>query len=146
MKVYGLGLPKTGTTTLIKALEILGFTKEDIVVGDYVYFLDRSKFKGKFILTVRESPSIWFNSVNKWAKRPDKQSKKLKNQRLRMYGKRMPEKDLFIDKYLFHNREMVIKFDPLVVCWERHDGWLELCDYLELPIPNVPFPHLNKQT
>jgi len=32
----------------------------------------------------------------------------------------------------------------LEVCWERGDGWPELCGFLGLAVPMVPFPHTNK--
>jgi len=36
------------------------------------------------------------------------------------------------------------KTNFLVVNWEKGDGWKELCEFLEKPIPNIPFLHLNK--
>jgi hypothetical protein len=35
-----------------------------------------------------------------------------------------------------------IPADRLLV-WSVSDGWEPLCDFLELPIPDTPFPHLN---
>jgi len=32
--------------------------------------------------------------------------------------------------------------DRLLV-WSPHDGWEPLCDFLELPVPAVPLPHIN---
>jgi hypothetical protein len=32
--------------------------------------------------------------------------------------------------------------DRLLV-WQPSDGWEPLCDFLELPVPETPFPHLN---
>jgi hypothetical protein len=32
--------------------------------------------------------------------------------------------------------------DRLLV-WSVGDGWEPLCEFLELPVPNTPFPHLN---
>lgn len=32
--------------------------------------------------------------------------------------------------------------DRLLV-WSARDGWDPLCRFLELPVPNMPFPHLN---
>ena len=146
--IYGLGLPKTGTTTLIEALKILGYKDSEIVVGDYVYFLDHSKFDGKMILTMRESPEKWFRSVEKWSRkeRVESSNSKIMNQRKRMYGFAMPQnrKDHFIERYNTHNENMR-KYNPLVVCWESGDNWQTLCTFLDKPIPKVPFPHLNKQ-
>jgi hypothetical protein len=30
------------------------------------------------------------------------------------------------------------------VCWENGDGWKELANFLEKPVPDQPFPHINK--
>lgn len=32
----------------------------------------------------------------------------------------------------------------LEVCWERGDGWRELCGFLGLAFPTEPFPHMNR--
>src|SRR5262249_49472209 len=32
----------------------------------------------------------------------------------------------------------------LRVCWERGDGWEEVCRFLDRPIPALPFPHDNR--
>ena len=92
MKVFGIGLNKTGTTTLSKCGEILGFrckscdrelledfrnNKYDRIlktVREYDFFEDwpwplayRTLHKAfpesKFILTVRSSPDVWFKSL-----------------------------------------------------------------------------------
>jgi hypothetical protein len=33
--------------------------------------------------------------------------------------------------------------DLLVVCWEEGHGWSEICGFLGLPVPELPFPHKN---
>jgi hypothetical protein len=42
------------------------------------------------------------------------------------------------------NREVqeTVPSDRLLV-WSVGDGWEPLCDFLELPVPDTPFPHLN---
>jgi Sulfotransferase domain len=42
------------------------------------------------------------------------------------------------------NREVqeTIPSDRLLV-WSVADGWEPLCEFLELPVPDTPFPHLN---
>jgi hypothetical protein len=32
--------------------------------------------------------------------------------------------------------------DRLLV-WSASEGWEPLCEFLELPVPAIPFPHLN---
>jgi len=31
------------------------------------------------------------------------------------------------------------------VCWEDGDGWKEICDFLDHPMPDAPFPHANRR-
>lgn len=93
MKVFGIGLNKTGTTTLNKCGKILGYKTtgcnrkllEDVVVEksftnvfkhvhEYDFFedwpwpliykeLDKNFPGSKFILTIRENEDKWFNSL-----------------------------------------------------------------------------------
>jgi len=135
--IYGIGLPKTGTTTLKKALEILGAEAE---VGDYVHFLP--KWDGKLILTTRNSTNTWYDSVLRWD-RKHKMSTAILAQRGIMYGSETPE-GYWKNIYYHHNRVCSKLPNCLVVCWENGDGWKELCEFLNVPIPDVPFPHLNK--
>ena len=32
----------------------------------------------------------------------------------------------------------------LITDWEKNDRWEKLCSFLALPIPNLLFPHINK--
>jgi len=135
--IYGIGLPKTGTTTLKKALEILGVEAE---VGDYVHFLP--KWDGKLILTTRKDSLTWLQSVIKWDKKHT-MGQGIYKQRLDMYGSWYPE-SWWMDIYTHHINVCSKLPNCLVVCWENGDGWKELCEFLNVPIPDVPFPHLNK--
>jgi hypothetical protein len=46
-----------------------------------------------------------------------------------------------------HNDEVkrTVPADRLLV-WSVKEGWGPLCDFLELPVPEGPFPHLNDST
>merc|ERR1712150_39999 len=56
----------------------------------------------------------------------------------------LPGKDLK-RKYIEHNRHVMetVPKDRLLV-WNLKDGWKPLCDFLNLPIPNVPVPRVNE--
>jgi len=133
--VYGIGLPKTGTTTLKKALEILNVEAE---VGDYVHFLP--KWEGQLILTIRKDALIWYESVLRWN---DRVGPSIIVQRLQMYGSGQPQ-EYWKEIYRFHQATCSKLPNCLVVCWENGDGWEQLCEFLHVPIPDIPFPHLNK--
>jgi hypothetical protein len=189
-KVFGIGMSKTGTSTLGRCFEKLnlmptcGYCQElkelvragrsvdpvnlkfeydtsDPVIDEevlervfefadrfrsfkdspwYMLFshLDRQYPRSKFVLTLRESAQIqamsdWWHNENEGrcsGSPPDE------------YVERQ------IRIYEAHNAAVRSYFrdrpdDLLVVSWEGGDGWLELCGFLGLPIPNEPFPHMN---
>jgi len=52
-----------------------------------------------------------------------------------------------IEAMLRHNEEVkaTIPADRLLV-WDVSEGWEPLCEFLELPVPGVPLPHINDRT
>jgi Sulfotransferase domain len=52
-----------------------------------------------------------------------------------------------IDAMNAHNDEVkrTVPADRLLV-WSVKEGWGPLCDFLELPVPEEPFPHINDRT
>ena len=177
-KIFGIGLSRTGTMTLARALKALGIDAEhfphdpvtagelarghyelsilrqkqaltDITVAPFYAQLDQAFPDSKFILTTRPLDS-WLRSVEN---------------HFRMYVEH--NSDDFIDfihacvygalhfnadrfayvkslheanvRQFFHDKpEQLLVFDVFT-----GDGWKELCAYLELPVPGVPFPHEN---
>jgi hypothetical protein len=106
--------------------------------------LDRRFPNSKFILTIRDIDS-WLRSVEllikyaggypmeKW-----------------LYGinDRFDER-IFRARYERHNTEVRQWFDGrrddlLIIDLTAGAGWREICSFLDLPIPGVPFPHANK--
>lgn len=134
MKVFGIGLNKTGTTTLGQALEVLGFEKHASCNGRLVKAITRNNYTpvyetaalnnnfedwpwplvyqemyrkypdAKFVLTVRKNSEIWYRSLCKHAERIG--PRKI---RKRIYGYYMPQsnKAAHISFYERHNREVV---------------------------------------
>lgn len=178
MKIFGIGLNKTGTTSLGKALEMLGYhkhVKADLnllqawVSNDYnvikksielnevfedwpwplMYeWLIEEYPEAKFILTTRSSSDKWFQSLCKHA---DKTG--ATEYRKIVYGHAMPHdnKEHHIEFYERHNEEVrayfsrVKKSDQLLeLCWEKGDGWKQLCPFLDKEVPSIHFPTVNK--
>jgi hypothetical protein len=46
-----------------------------------------------------------------------------------------------------HNEEVkrTVPAERLLV-WTASEGWEPLCEFLELPVPEMPFPHVNDRT
>lgn len=174
VKVFGVGLQKTGTSTLGKVLSILGYKIEldtdydlvdSLLKGEYDSIRDRVRnfdafednpwpivykeldkwYPGsKFILTIRDHDN-WIGSITKHfgAKKSDF--------REWFYGEGAPlsNEELYINRYHEHNEAVKEYFksrteDFLIIDFEKGQGWKEICDFLNEPVPNLALPHLNK--
>lgn len=173
-KVVGVGLGKTGTTSLAHCLTYLGYRHQwydpelflkyannqnavlDVLADKdscedfpwpYLYQeIDRIYPDSKFILTLRKDPEVWYDSLCKHFDRGESNQ-----QKLLAYGYSTPHgfKREHIDLYLRHAQKVRDYFFDkpnklLVVCWENQDGWHEICQFLGHSEPQIPFPHANK--
>lgn len=176
MKIFGIGLNKTGTKTLGECLKFLGCNHLNYnelacslwVEGDLnglqeiasaydsfedwpwglVYAAMDQAFPGsRFILTTRISAEAWYESLCHHAR-------KVGPTRIRKaaYGHYMPQghKDEHIAFYERHNASVRAHFAGrpgalLEVCWERGDGWEQLCPFLGKEVPSRPFFCVNRR-
>jgi hypothetical protein len=98
----------------------------------------------KFALTLRASTDVWLESMIKHVAAIGGYGMYRK-----VYGSAEPaiDRDTFIEFYERHTSEVRAFFagsDRLIeLCWEQGDGWPELCAFLGVPEPDVPFPHAN---
>jgi len=175
MKVFGIGLNKTGTKTLGACFSMLGYRNatfnmdllNEYSQGNIAAIMDYCKgydsfedwpwpllYKqidkrypdAKFILTIRSSPEVWYNSLVKHARKTGPTlARKI------VYGFENPfdHKNEHIAIYLKHNKDVIKYFDSrpgklLGVCWENGDEWDKLSAFLGFGIPKMAFPHLNK--
>lgn len=164
--VFGVGLPRTGTSSLTKAMQILGYrsahrktrsgriTRHDISKYDFLAdipvcgWYDDSDLEGKFILTVRD-PLEWYESYVKM--------------QYKVWGGAGPW-PLDFAAYLCYEKTLGFSLDrtELLQRFEKHTydvlthrpdalvfktgehGWKELCAFLNEPIPEIPYPWINK--
>ena len=106
--------------------------------------LDQHFPGSKFILTIRDEDT-WTQSVkNYFGDSPSKL-------REWIYGESSPlgHEQLYLRRYQKHNCEVREYFanSPeklLVLDLEKGEGWKQLCGFLEKPVPDASFPHLNK--
>jgi hypothetical protein len=178
-KVVGIGLNKTGTTTLAACLRRLGYARHAtcdygllagyrngdveaifrcIEANDsfedwpfplaYREIFDRFGERARFVLTTRKDARTWVESLKAHALR----TPPVGHTRLLAYGYNYPHglETEHIAIYERHNAEVRDFFRRrqaehllLEVCWERGDGWKELCGFLRTPAPDAPFPHEN---
>ncbi len=109
----------------------------------------------KVVLTVRD-PERWFSSftglhrTTRWA-RPlglvSKQIRKFLELTDAIIERELGivEHDANIETFLRHNETVraEVPADRLLV-FEVSQGWAPLCEFLDVPIPAEPFPHLNE--
>jgi len=163
--IFGIGLFKTGTTSLSKALKILGFKTidgprkqnpiilknlrlgqglveglpyqafTDSLLHKYYRELDIQYPNSQFILTMRDVDS-WVRSA-KWHNRNKRHitEKKYRESHYRHYSEAL---EYFGDETR-HERVLIYHLCDGV-------GWPPLCKFLDKPIPNKPFPWRNCKT
>ncbi len=169
-KIFGIGLSKTGTSSLHAALEILGYrsihfpisreeihahdASSDISVSCQFKQLDKLYPGSKFILTTRDL-NQWLQSCEHHFGRkvnlgelPAKLREFLMTQRLLNYGTTSYDPVLFQDAYQRHIQHVQNYFahrhqDLLIMNISSGEGWERLCHFLEHSIPEQPFPQEN---
>lgn len=172
-KIVGIGMHKTGTTTLGAALDTLGFR----VCGwspelseaflshnhDFIWNLveshdafqdhpwpffykeiDKRYPNSKFILTLRNEQE-WTRSVANFFGNRSTELRKW------VYGvdSVRKKKEILLTRFRQHNNEVREYFrtrenDLLEVSLDEGDGWKKICEFLNTEIPNVPFPYENR--
>src|SRR5262245_18954488 len=171
-KVFGIGFHKTATSSLGKALEILGyrvkgefgardpriaeiakpharrFVEEFDAFQDNpwpILFRELDEWfpDGKFVLTVRDVKS-WFTSVETFF------GDRASPMRTWIYGVGVPRgnETIYRARYERHTQEVLTHFAGrrgklLVMDITRGEGWELLCPFLEVSIPSVPFPDVK---
>ena len=57
------------------------------------------------------------------------------------------EPQQLIDTMIRHNREVEDNVPPeRLLVWSVEEGWERMCEFLEVPVPQQPFPHVNDRT
>jgi len=169
-KVFGIGISRTGTTSLTEALKLLGIPTihwsnsmadfnrfrgaTDVTVACRFKELDLIFPNSLFIYTERNFET-WLKSVvahylpfaNSTAIPDPTQAIRLEAD-IRIYGKLNPMAPDFPEAYRRHH-ELVMNYfqnkgDRLLrLNMEGGDGWQKLCSFLQAPVPATAFPHLN---
>lgn len=171
-KVFCIGFHKTGTSSLDRALRILGYSvtgpngQHDPDIASNVYAMAAALTKkfdafqdnpwpiiyrwchenypdAKFILTVRD-PERWYQSQGNFGENVTPMRKWI-------YGKNAGapagNREIYLARYNAHNAEVREYFrgNPNFVEMDvtAGDGWEKLCALVGKPIPDVPFPHAN---
>ncbi len=172
-KIFCIGFQKTGTSSMGRALEALGYRvcgavglkeqhlEDNIqriafdVVANYDAFqdnpwpilfpdLDRQWPNSRFILTLRQEDSWLRSVVRHFGSEPRPMLRWI-------YGVGYPKgnEQIFLDRYRQHKADVLDYFkdrpnDLLVLNIESEDLWTPICDFLSIDLPHTAFPHANK--
>lgn len=185
-RIFGIGLSKTGTTSLTRALETLGYRTNhfpysairfeqgrlrldierlrdwdaatDSPVALYFRTLEECFPTAKFILTERDLNS-WVKScqynhvwpgdyVSNKGIRLFPHIRKILCLHRNVYGTERFHQESFRQAYEEHYEAVIEHFgrkrrELLVMNICAGEGWERLCEFLGVPVPDVPFPHEN---
>lgn len=164
-KIFGIGLSRTGTTSLTKALRILGFSAihfptsmtqienheaaTDTAVANIYRDLDARYPGSKFIFTERSREEWLLSCERYWALNQNNRSQFVDHLHTAIYGTIEFDREAFSKAY--DNHESLVReyfstrpTDLLFVdVCASGDPWPELCPFLGVEVPMVPFPHHN---
>jgi hypothetical protein len=166
-KVFGIGLSRTGTSTLVNALRILGYKSihfpmtvqqfhdydaaADTTVSMQFKVLDAQFPGSRFVYTTRDMES-WLRSCERlWSRKKNVENLPplIVKMRRKLYGGVNFDAARFADGYRRHDANIRQFFadrpDDLLVfdiCGGKAD-WPALCDFLGKQVPALPFPWSN---
>jgi len=164
MKIFGIGLTRTGTTSLTEALKILGYSavhcpmsyeeidkydaSTDTAVAARFEFLDLLYPNSKFILTTRDIDS-WIESASSLQRSCDDPLWKLETRSI-LWKSLVFDKEKFTQGYHKHHSKVLEYFkdrkqDLLVLDLEDINKFKKLCNFLNKPLIDSEYPNLNKR-
>ena len=163
-KIFGIGLSKTGTTSLNMALGILGFNvvkagrtwplPDDFtaatheVVAAYFEDLDRLYPGSRFIYTVRDHAD-WLRSMERHWKFFRETGHTTYPWLNRIYGRDdwTFDRETMLAAYTKHHERVMAYFRGReLLVMDIRNGWEPLCAFLNCPVPIEPFPYANVGT
>ena len=167
LKVFGIGLTRTGTTSLAAAMQQVGYrvvhypTRDDLFEGLYDSAYDLSVvidykaldqfFPGsKFIYTAREKNS-WLDSMEQYLEHRRTRSKQQCVNRVLVYGQSSFDRKIYSFAYDRHHNAVLAYFktrpqDLLVLNICGGEGWRPLLSFLDIEASVDGFPRKHQQS
>jgi O-antigen biosynthesis protein len=170
MKIFGIGLPRTGTTSMALATMELGFKTCHARITQSMYdkaeaFFDTpicadyqqldARYPGaKFILTWRD-PDQWVTSFSKTLQhylntlRTTQERPMARRAYLSVFGHAPSTRESLLESYHTHRQQAEAHFAPrphdflLLEIDKQENPWDRLCPFLGVAAPSSPFPRLN---
>ncbi|MFI3157240.1 MAG: sulfotransferase [Methylococcaceae bacterium] len=135
--------------TAINFSSIADYTSvSDVPVCALFRELDQTFPGSKFILTTRP-PESWIESAVLQHESLIERQGIMDPASRWVYGTDQIDRQLFLNRYLQHHQQVLEYFkyrsDLLAIDIAEDNQWQKLCDFLNLPIPDCPFPYLNRR-
>jgi len=164
VKIFGIGLTRTGTTSLTEALKILGYSavhcpmsyeeienheaSTDTAIAARFEFLDLLYPGSKFVLTTRDLDS-WIESAASLDRFESDPIWQLET-RAKLWGSFLFDREKFIEGYHKHHSKVLRHFrnrpnDFLILDLRATEKFEKLCGFLNKPKIESEYPHLNKR-
>lgn len=119
---------------------ILARVREMDALQDYPWMflfkeMDAAFPGSRFIYTARDPERVVQSNRNHWRSRGAPEEK-------------IPSRERILQRYLNHQKSVFEYFngrsDLLIMNLEEGSSWKELCEFLGEPVPDEPFPHINR--
>lgn len=164
MKVFGIGCGRTGTKSLARAFDALGYKAVHCTDPGQVFFYDAltdvpiaARYReldvmypgSKFVLTVRD-PDTWKRSWVAHRRRIQDTFMSFEFMwcRVKLYRTLEIDPEVAANAVADHNEAVKVYFagrsDLLVMDITKGDGWPQLCAFLNKPVPDTVFPWENR--
>jgi len=112
--------------------------------------------KAKILLSLRD-PDSWYDSVMNTIYPASRASLESDDPNMQQFGEwlfdliwrrvfddRMDDRAHVIAKFNEHNQAVIDEVPPeRLLVFEARDGWAPLCNFLEVPVPEDPYPRMN---
>lgn len=106
-------------------------------------------FPGSFFILTTRHTDAWIESASNLAQEIVRYCGNLDSVMRWAYGIGTVDQKIFGDRFTRHEKEVCEYFgdrkDLLVIDVTRGNPWPALCNFLRVPGPGVPFPHLNRR-
>ena len=105
----------------------------------------------RFVMTTRD-PERWLASYRAMLAAENPPAPEVRAIRCQLFGVdlEIASDEELVARFIRHNTDIIEHFKTrsehlLVVNLEAGDSWKKLCHFLKTPVPDIPFPHLNRR-
>lgn len=149
-KILGVGLPRTGTSSLESALKILGYNC--LHYATYIYQINmydacvEVRFDYKELCNLYDQPKFIFTTrkFDSWIRSCRAHYPKVRPEWNPFWNEPGKWAEYYEKRHAMLVEMINVGLDPLIFDVNEGDGWAKLCKYLNEDLPNCAYPHENR--